>query len=65
LLVRSGDAAALACALRRVIAEPALAMRLAAGARAVGGRLPDWQRSAERWEQALDLPAIFRRPSAL
>lgn len=65
LLVPSGDAAALACALRRVIAEPALAMRLAAGARAVGGRLPDWQRSAERWEQALDLLAILRRPSAL
>jgi glycosyltransferase involved in cell wall biosynthesis len=56
LLVPAGDAAALARALRRVIAEPALAMRLAAGARAVGSRLPDWQRSAERWEQALDLP---------
>jgi glycosyltransferase involved in cell wall biosynthesis len=64
LLVPAGDAAALARALRRVIAKPALAMRLAAGARTVGGRLPDWQRSAERWEQTLDLLAIIRRPSA-
>jgi glycosyltransferase involved in cell wall biosynthesis len=58
LLVQPGDAAALARALRRVIAEPALAMRLAAGSRAAGGRLPDWRRAAERWEQALDLVAI-------
>lgn len=34
LVVRPGDAAALARALRRVIAEPALAVRLAAGSRA-------------------------------
>jgi glycosyltransferase involved in cell wall biosynthesis len=56
LLVPAGDAPALARALRRVIAEPALALRLAAGARAAGGRLPDWRRSTERWEQVLDLP---------
>ncbi|HEX3414399.1 MAG TPA: glycosyltransferase family 4 protein [Stellaceae bacterium] len=62
LLVRPGDAAALAHALRRVIAEPALSVRFAAGARAASGRLPDWRRSAERWEQALDLPGS---PSAL
>ena len=55
LLVRPGDAAALARALRRVITEEALAVRLAAGARAAGGRLPDWRRATERWEQALDL----------
>jgi glycosyltransferase involved in cell wall biosynthesis len=55
LLVRPGDVAALARALRRVIAEPALAMRLAAGSRAAGGRLPDWRQATERWEQALDL----------
>jgi hypothetical protein len=42
-----------------VIAEPALAVRLAAGARASGGRLPDWRRAAERWEQALDLLAAL------
>ncbi len=62
LLVRPGDAAALARALRLVIAEPAQAAGLAAGSRAAGGRLPDWRRAAERWEQALDLLAI--RPSA-
>jgi glycosyltransferase involved in cell wall biosynthesis len=56
LLVRPGDIAALARALRRVIVEPALAVRLAAGARAAGGRLPDWRQATELWEQALDLP---------
>ncbi len=54
LLVRPGDVAALARALRRVIAERALAVRLAAGSRAAGGRLPDWPRAAERWEQLLE-----------
>jgi glycosyltransferase involved in cell wall biosynthesis len=53
LLVPAGDVSALARALRRVIAEPALAVRLAAGSRVAGGRLPDWQRAAERWEQLL------------
>jgi glycosyltransferase involved in cell wall biosynthesis len=55
LLVRPGDAAALACALRRVIAQPALAARLAAASRAAGSRLPDWRRTAEQWEEALDV----------
>ena len=55
LLVRPGDAAGLARALRRVITEPALAVRLAAGSRAAGSRLPDWQQATERWERALDL----------
>jgi glycosyltransferase involved in cell wall biosynthesis len=53
LLVPAGDVSALARALRRVIAEPALAVRLAAGSRVAGGRLPDWLRAAERWEQLL------------
>ncbi len=53
LLVCPGDAAALARALRRVIAEPALAVRLAAGSRAAGGCLPDWREATDRWEQAL------------
>ncbi|MGC1886246.1 MAG: glycosyltransferase family 4 protein [Stellaceae bacterium] len=57
LLVRPSDAAALARALRRVIAEPALAARLAAGSRAAGSRLPDWRQATERWEQALHLLA--------
>jgi len=59
LLVPPGDAAALARALRRVIAEPALAARLAAGSRAAGARLPDWRQAAERWERALDLLAAL------
>ncbi len=59
LLVRPGDAAGLARALRRVITEPALAARLAAGSRVAGGRLPDWRRAAELWEQAMDLLAVF------
>jgi glycosyltransferase involved in cell wall biosynthesis len=58
LLVRPGNAAALAHALRRVIVKPALAARLAAGSRAAGGRLPDWRRASELWEQALDLAAL-------
>jgi hypothetical protein len=64
LLVPAGNAPALARALRRVIAEPALAVRLVVDARASGGRLPDWRRSAERWEQALDLVVTLPpRPS--
>ena len=64
LLVPAGDAPALARALRRVIAQPALAAGLAAGSRAAGARLPDWRQAAERWEQALDLLAIIPpRPS--
>jgi glycosyltransferase involved in cell wall biosynthesis len=54
LLVRPGDAAELARALRRVIAEPALAARLAAGSRAAGGRLPDWRQAAEQWGELLE-----------
>ena len=59
LLVRPGDAEALARALRRVIAEPALGVRLAAGSRAAGARLPDWGQATHRWEQALDLPEVL------
>jgi len=54
LLVPPGDPAALARALRRVIAEPALAARLAAGSRAAGARLPEWPQATEEWERALD-----------
>ncbi len=59
LLVPAGDPPALARALRRVIAEPALAVRLAAGSRAEGGRLPDWRQATERWEQVLDRLAVL------
>jgi glycosyltransferase involved in cell wall biosynthesis len=54
LLVPLGDPAALARALRRVIAEPALAARLAAGSRAAGARLPEWPQATEEWEKAFD-----------
>src|SRR6266436_6544394 len=54
LLVPPGDPTALARALRRVIAEPALAARLAAGSRAAGARLPEWPQATEEWERAFD-----------
>ena len=54
LLVPPGDPAALARALRRIIAQPALAARLAAGSRATGARLPDWPQATEAWERAFD-----------
>ncbi len=62
LLVRAGDVAALARALRQVIANPALASRLAAGSRAAGARLPDWRQAAERSERALELLAALPAP---
>ena len=54
LLVRPGDPAALARAMRRVIAQPVLAARLAMGSRAIGARLPDWPRATETWERAFE-----------
>ena len=63
LLVPPGDSAALAWALRRVIAEPALAARLAAGSRAAGARLPEWSKATEEWERAFDRLAALDPPS--
>src|SRR5215468_8616710 len=63
LLVPPGDAPALARALRRVIAEPALAARLAAGSRAAGARLPEWPKATEEWEKAFDRLAALDPPS--
>lgn len=54
LLVPPGDPAALARAVRRLIAQPVLAARLAMGSRAVGLRLPDWAQATETWETAFD-----------
>ena len=54
LLVPPGDTAALARVLRRVIAAPSLAARLAAGSRAAGARLPDWRQATKLWEEVLD-----------
>ena len=62
LLVPPGDSAALARALRRVIAEPALAARLAAGSRAAGARLPEWSKATEEWERAFDRLAALDPP---
>jgi glycosyltransferase involved in cell wall biosynthesis len=54
LLVPPGDLPALARALRQVIAEPAVAARLAAGSRAAGASLPDWPQATKAWETAFD-----------
>ena len=62
LLVPPGDPAALARALRRVIAQPALAARLATGSRATGVRLPDWAQATEAWERAFDRLVALDRP---
>src|SRR5258705_4608533 len=50
LLVPPGNPLALARALRRVIAQPALAARLAAGSRAAGALLPNWSQAPEAGE---------------
>ena len=63
LLVSPGDPAALARALRRVIAQPAVATRLAAGSRAAGARLPDWPQATQRWETAFDRLVALPPPS--
>jgi glycosyltransferase involved in cell wall biosynthesis len=62
LLVPPGDPAALAKALRRLITEPALRARLAAGSRAAGTRLPVWQQTTTQWEGALDRLAMHDLP---
>jgi glycosyltransferase involved in cell wall biosynthesis len=63
LLVPPGDSTALAWALRRVIAEPALAARLAAGSHAAAARLPEWSKATEEWERAFDRLAALDPPS--
>jgi glycosyltransferase involved in cell wall biosynthesis len=62
LLVQPGDPTALARALQRVIVEPALAMRLAAGARAAGARLPEWPETTAEWAKAVDRFAALDLP---
>jgi glycosyltransferase involved in cell wall biosynthesis len=63
LLVPPGDPAALAEAVRRVIADPLLATQLAAGSREAGGRLPDWPRAIADWEAAFDRLVMLPAPS--
>ncbi|MFO1423197.1 MAG: glycosyltransferase family 4 protein [Candidatus Competibacteraceae bacterium] len=54
LLVPPGDEAALAGALVRVMTEPDLRERLAAGARAARRNLPDWPTACARFATALE-----------
>jgi glycosyltransferase involved in cell wall biosynthesis len=54
VLVPSGDLAALAAALRRVIGDSELRRRLASGARAAALQLPTWRQSAEIFALALE-----------
>jgi glycosyltransferase involved in cell wall biosynthesis len=54
LLVAPGNPLALARALRRLISEPTLAARLAAGARAASRRFRAWPQAAAEWETAFD-----------
>jgi len=62
LLVPPGNPLALARALRRVIAQPALAARLAAGSRAAGALLPGWPQATKAWEAAFDRLAVLPSP---
>jgi len=54
LLVPPGDVPALASALTAMLADARLRIRLAAGARAVRGRLPTWDDAAGKMSAALD-----------
>jgi len=54
ILVPPGDAASLAAALRRLIADPAERERLAAGARVAAAQLPTWRGSAELFSRAIE-----------
>lgn len=54
LLVPPGDAAAFAGVLQRVMEDDDLRARLAAGARRVRGRLPDWEHAADAMAAALE-----------
>jgi glycosyltransferase involved in cell wall biosynthesis len=62
MLVAPGDRAALARALRRLIAEPALAARLAAGARAANRHYRDWADATREWETAFARLAALDPP---
>ncbi len=62
LLVPPGNPLTLARAVRRVIAQPAFAARLAAGSRAAGTLLPSWSQATQAWEAAFDRFAGLRSP---
>ncbi|MBM3525733.1 MAG: glycosyltransferase family 4 protein [Alphaproteobacteria bacterium] len=54
LLVRAGDAKALARALRRVLQHPLARRRLRQGAVSMARRFPDWPAQARRFAAAID-----------
>jgi glycosyltransferase involved in cell wall biosynthesis len=54
ILVPPDDAAALAHALRRLIANASERESLAAAARAAAARLPTWRQSAEEFARAIE-----------
>jgi glycosyltransferase involved in cell wall biosynthesis len=54
LLVPPGDAPALEAALRRVLADDALRLELAAGAARAGALLPGWDDAVRGWGEAFD-----------
>jgi glycosyltransferase involved in cell wall biosynthesis len=57
ILVPPDDPPALASALRRVLSEPGLRQRLAAGARAARAELPSWADAAQAFAAELDIAA--------
>lgn len=56
MLVPPGDARALAEALRRLLADHAMVMRLAAGARRAAAALPTWRACGQAFIAAVTLP---------
>ena len=54
LLVEPDDGVALRNALSRVLSDPTLRRRLAAGARAAGAKLPSWSDASQRLSAILD-----------
>jgi glycosyltransferase involved in cell wall biosynthesis len=64
ILVPPDDAAALAAALRRWFAEPALRDRLRAAAQRRRGTLDGWDTTARHWADVLAVLAGLRQPNA-
>jgi glycosyltransferase involved in cell wall biosynthesis len=58
LLVPPGDCQALAGALLRIMTDPPLRERLAAGALRVGERLPDWEQASRQIAAAIQSVAV-------